>query len=222
MVLPSTTTYDQAMGSRRPPDLRTLASLSRVKLLYALLQHGCLTVEELAVEANLHTNTAREHLHRLIDDGFAVSQPLRSTSRGRPKVVYALAGDRDDPIQAEKISAALHRIEQLNRLFPGADGTQERTPADQQVDMVEDHMDQCGFDATVDRDDLCVHIRECPVEALAREHPEVCQVHFHLVGTALHRVDGPLEAAKLNRLDPDDGCSVELRRTEEELEAASS
>ncbi|WP_349897853.1 helix-turn-helix transcriptional regulator [Parafrigoribacterium soli] len=204
------------MGSRRPPDLRTLASLSRVKLLYALLQHGSLTVEELAAEADLHTNTAREHLHRLIEDGFAVSRPLRNTSRGRPKVVYALAENRNDPVQAAKINAALQRVEQLNRLFPGAEGAEERTAADRQVDMVEDHMDQCGFDTTVDKKNLCVHIYECPVEALAREHPEVCQVHFHLVGTALRRVDGPLETAKLNRLDPDDGCSVDLRRNDEE------
>jgi predicted ArsR family transcriptional regulator len=204
------------MGSRRPPDLRTLASLSRVRLLYALLQRGSLTVDELADEAELHPNTTREHLHRLIDDGFAVSHTLPSPSRGRPKVVYALAGDRNNPIQAKKIHSAKQRIEQLNRLLPVTIGAHAPSAADDQVDMVEDHMDQCGFDSTVDRENLCMHIHACPVEALAREHPEVCQVHFHLVDSALHRVDGPLEAASLNRLDPSDGCSVDLRRNDEE------
>lgn len=204
------------MGSRRPPDLRTLASLSRVRLLYALLQRGSLTVEELAVEAELHPNTAREHLHRLIDDGFAVSHTLKTTSRGRPKVLYALAHDRNDPVLAKKIASAHQRIDQLNRLLPVTIGAPARSAADGQVEMVEDHLDQCGFDATVDRDHRCVHIHECPVESIAREHPEVCQVHFHLVDSALHRVDGPLKATRLNRLDPDDGCSVDLRETGED------
>lgn len=179
-----------------------------------MLQHGPLTIEKLAEAAELHTNTAREHLHRLITDGFAVSTTHPSASRGRPKVVYSLALDRDDPIQAMKIESALERIERLNRLFPDSNGEEERSDSDRQVDMVEDHLDQTGFDATVDRKALCVHIHECPVEALAREHPEVCQVHFHLVGSALGRVDGPLETAQLNRLEPIDGCSVDLRRTD--------
>lgn len=210
------------MGSRRPPDLRTLASLSRVKLLYALLQRGSLTIEELAEEAGLHTNTAREHLHRLIDDGFVVSKPLPSASRGRPRVEYALAMDRNDPVQAAKIQSALERVDQFNRLFRTGDGGQERSDADLQVDMVEDHMDQCGFDSTVDRERLCVHIHQCPVETLAREHPEVCQVHFHLVGAALQSVDGPLETERLNRLEPVDGCSVDLRDTAEARIRAAS
>ena len=204
------------MGSRRPPDLRTLASLSRVRLLYALMQRGSLTIDELADEAELHPNTTREHLHRLIDDGFAISHTLKSPLRGRPKVVYALANDRNDPVQARKIQSAQGRIKQLNRLLPVTIGARAPSTADDQADMVEDHMDQCGFDATVDRKGLCVHIHECPVKVLAKEHPEVCQVHYHLVDSALHRVDGPLETVRLNRLDPTDGCSVDLRRNDEE------
>lgn len=210
------------MGSRRSPDLRTLASLSRVRLLYALLQRGSLTVEELAHEAALHPNTTREHLHRLIADGYAVSHTLRTPSRGRPKVVYALANDRNDPIQAKKLQSAKQRIEQLKRLLPVTIGGPPSSAADYQVDMVEDHMDQCGFDSTVDRESLCVHIHECPVKALAQEHPEVCQVHYHLVDSALHRVDGPLETVRLNRLDTTDGCSVDLRRNDEEGTAPPS
>ncbi|MEO7123452.1 MAG: ArsR family transcriptional regulator [Lacisediminihabitans sp.] len=209
------------MGSRRPPDLRTLASLSRVRLLYALLKRGSLPIDELADEAELHPNTTREHLHRLIDDGFVVSHTLASPFRGRPKVVYALAADRNDPIQAKKIRLAKQRIGQLNRFLPvtieatrASAASAADDQADDQADMVEDHMDQCGFDSTVDREGLCLNIRTCPVETLAREHPEVCQVHFHLVDSALHRVDGPLETTRLNRLHPTNGCSVDLHRTD--------
>jgi predicted ArsR family transcriptional regulator len=179
------------------------------------MQRDSMTVDELADEAELHPNTTREHLHRLIDDGFAVSHTVKSPSRGRPRVVYALADNRSGPIQAKKIHSAKLRIEQLNRMLPATDGIPPQSAADDQVDMVEDHLDQCGFDSTVDRKDLCVHIHECPVQDLAREHPEVCQVHFHLVSSALHRVDGPLETAKLNSLDPAHGCSVDLRRKDE-------
>lgn len=179
------------------------------------MQQDSLTVDELADQAELHPNTTREHLHRLIDDGFAVSHTLKSPSRGRPKVVYALADNTSGPIQAKKIRSAKLRIEQLSRMLPTTNGTPTQSAADDQVDMVEDHLDQCGFDSTVHRENLCVQIHECPVQDLAREHPEVCQVHFHLVGSALGRVNGPLETAKLNRLDPTDGCSVDLRRKDE-------
>jgi predicted ArsR family transcriptional regulator len=200
------------MASHRAPDYRTLASLSRVKLLNALAEKDSLTVEELAEATGLHPNTAREHLHRLIDTGFVSSRTRPGTTPGRPRLTYTTEVDRDDPIQAEKMRAATQRAEYIRWLLPTTTVTQKSTATNRQVDMLEDHFDQCGFDATVDTDSLSVKVHVCPFEKLARDHPEVCRAHFHLIGLTLHRVDGPLEADALHRLDPVDGCSVDLRR----------
>lgn len=170
-----------------------------------------MTVEELAEATGLHPNTVREHLHRLIDSGFVSSRARRGATAGRPRLTYTTEVDRDDPIQAKKMRAATQRAEYTRWLLPTTTVAQEPTAISRQVDMLEDHFDQCGFDATVDVDSLQLKVHVCPFEKLARQNPEVCQAHFHLIDLVMHRVDGPLETDRLHRLDLVDGCSVDLR-----------
>lgn len=77
------------MVGRRVSAYRALASESRVKLLHALQQSdGPMTVDDLAAAIDLHVNTAREHLDRLIAAGFVSREPEIRCTRGRPRMLY--------------------------------------------------------------------------------------------------------------------------------------
>lgn len=77
------------MVGRRVSAYRALASESRVKLLHALQQSdGPMTVDDLAAAIDLHVNTAREHLDRLIAAGFVSREPEVRCTRGRPRMLY--------------------------------------------------------------------------------------------------------------------------------------
>jgi predicted ArsR family transcriptional regulator len=199
------------MSRRRAAEYRTLASASRTRLLGALVDSESLTIDELAATAGLHRNTAREHLRRLIDSGFVSCTPEKADGRGRPQLRYSMASANDDSIHRDKIDAAQHRADTIRAMTRTTVDGPGLEPIDRQVDMLDDHLDRAGFDATIDTRMLLVEMHECPFESVARTHPTVCKVHFRLIDQALHDVDGPLEADRLHRLDPVDGCSVDLR-----------
>ncbi len=194
----------------RPQDYRTLASLSRITLLHELQQHGQKTVDELAHVTGLHHNTAREHLHRLIEAGFVTSEPLPSPGKGRPKLIYSAAqGERGQHAQ-ERAAAAHRRTAALPPLLPIRAVSNPRTAAARQLDLLDDHMAQCGFDADIDADGSRMTMHHCPFGELARAHPEVCAVHFELVKDALHLVNGPVQARALHPFSGPGDCTVDL------------
>lgn len=207
------------MWSRRASSYRTLASLSRITLLYQLQQHGAMTVVELAAAAGLHHNTAREHLHRLINDGFITCEPEQRETKGRPRMLYlaaAGADHQDGSIRAAKVDEALLRGERVRRMLPVTPATGDQSPLEQQLDALDDHLDQVGFEAHLAADGLHVHLHECPFAELVKAHPEVCTVHFGLLRGLLEQVGGPLEAAELHPLVEPDTCTLDLRRAEPE------
>jgi predicted ArsR family transcriptional regulator len=199
-----------AMPHRLPRNYRTLASLSRINLLHELQQRGAQTVAELAVATGLHHNTAREHLHRLIDAGFVSFETVPSAAKGRPKILYRAATGRDDPTQQARRRAAEQRTEQLRRLLPLVTIGAERSGSTRQIEMLDDHMDQCGFDSEIDFDSSRMTMHDCPFAGLARDNPQVCEVHFALVRDALQLVDGPLEAGEFHPFAGPHHCTVEL------------
>lgn len=73
---------------RRVNDFRGLAEVSRVLLLGTVQNHPGSRLKELAEEAGLHINTARDHLRVLIDEGFLYLQSESTGERGRPPMVY--------------------------------------------------------------------------------------------------------------------------------------
>lgn len=96
--------------SRRTAAARTLGSGSRVDLLHLLQSGGPQTVGELADRTGLHENTAREHLQRLVLDGFVHRQPEVRTTRGRPRIVYRAVTSQDvrtDPVAARRLEDAI-------------------------------------------------------------------------------------------------------------------
>lgn len=199
------------MAPRRPRSyLKTLSSLSRINMLHELQVNGSMTVAQLASATGLHHNTAREHLHSLIDAGFVLSEPIPSTTKGRPKILYRAASRSDDSVRQVRRRAAEQRTEQYRRLMPLRAVESGSTPLDRQLDMLDDHMDQCGFDAVVDSDASHMTMHSCPFGDLARENPQVCQVHFALVQDALQLADGPLTARQLHPFSGPDACTVDF------------
>ena len=105
----------------QPPSYKTLASLSRINLLHQLQQRGTMSVGDLAEAAGLHHNTAREHLDRLISEGFVTCEPEPRQTKGRPRMLYSAARGVDSDarsVRGKKVEAALIRAEQLRRMLP--------------------------------------------------------------------------------------------------------
>lgn len=165
---------------------KALDSLSRINLLHDLQVNGSRTILELADATGLHPNTAREHLHRLIEAGLVRSETIPRAGKGRPQLRY----------HAEHRAAAKYADPNL-------------AGARQQLEVLDNHMDQCGF-AKVDLHDTTMTMHSCPFATLAREHPQVCEVHFHLVKGALASVDGPLRARQLRRFTQPTVCEVDI------------
>lgn len=136
---------------------KTLASLSRIRLLHELQSAGPRELAPLADAVGLHPNSAREHLHLLVDSGLVEARPLLRGARGRPRLRYA----------------ATHRTAP----HPRPDG-----PA---LDVVGDHLIQCGFEVTVDRQAVRLTVQQCPYAVWAADEPVVCDVHATLVRDAL-------------------------------------
>lgn len=202
------------MVPRRPRSYyKTLTSLSRINLLHELQVGGSRTVEQLAAATGLHENTAREHLHRLIEVGLVRSEPIPRTTKGRPKILYRAADRPDDAARLERQRAAEARSAQVRRLLPLREIGPDRTPLDRQLDLLDDHMDQCGFDAEIEPDASRMTMHDCPFSDLAKDNPQVCQVHFALVKDTLRMADGPLEARELHPFSGPHDCTVDLVRT---------
>ena len=165
---------------------KALDSLSRINLLHRLQTGGSATILELAEATGLHQNTAREHLHRLIEAGLVRSETIPRSGKGRPQLRY-FAEDRAAAKYADpNLAGARHQLE-----------------------VLDNHMDQCGF-SQVDLHDTTMTMHHCPFAGLARENPQVCEVHFHLVKGALASVDGPLRARQLRRFAAPTLCEVDI------------
>ncbi|WP_157962454.1 metalloregulator ArsR/SmtB family transcription factor [Homoserinimonas sp. OAct 916] len=216
------------MASGGRPLYRTLASLSRVNLLRALQSGDRMTVAELAAATGLHHNTAREHLDRLISAGFVSREAEVRTSKGRPRQLYSIGQARTDPRLLKNIDEALRRSDQIRRLLrvddvitpptsvPGSKTEiKHDNPRTDQLDLLDDHMDRCGIDATVKQEAesarVQMQMQNCPYSTLAKAHPQVCQTHFKLVQDVLQRVDGPLEAESISPFADENHCTLDLR-----------
>ena len=108
--------------SRRTPAERTLAAPSRVELLHLLQRGGSHTVGELARATGLHENTAREHLARLVADGYAVRAPEHRTARGRPRMLYRSASADDvrrDPQAMSRLEESIGQVALTKVLLEG-------------------------------------------------------------------------------------------------------
>jgi len=204
------------MSQHQSPGYRTLASFSRITLLFHLQQRGAMTVLDLSEAAGLRGSAVREHLQRLIRDGFVTWQAEHKDAKGRPRILYSAAAGsdtRDGCVREVKALAAERRGDQLRQLLPIE---AILNPALQrQLDTLDDHLDQTGFDAKLDADGRHVYLRECPYSDMAKAHPEVCRVHFGLLKGVLEQTDGPLSADALHAFVEPNTCTLDIGRTDD-------
>ena len=212
------------MTDRRLSAYRALASGSRVAILH-LLQGADqpLVIADIAAAVGLHPNTTREHLDRLIEAGFVVSEPEVRAVRGRPRLRYRAVE------RAAGATLDVRARAQLAKLLVDGYGKAMRSPADSarqagerwalalmgasdageplpepdarraQLVALATHFEDLGFDPEIAADETAVHLRRCPFADLARERTDVvCSVHLGLAQGVLANVPGPMRATALD------------------------
>ncbi len=204
------------MTTGRPAGYSAISSYSRVELLHLIQERPQRTITELVSATGLHPNTVREHLQRLIDDGYLVASPELRTTRGRPRVLYSVAdGARaSSPVQRRKVKAAAERGDLMRRVLPVApapSGAELSTEALHQVDALVEDLIDAGFDPLVDETELTVDLTPCAqAEAQAGHREVLCRVHLGLMQSVLTEAGGPLSIDGMrSSCDPRE-CVVQL------------
>jgi len=210
------------MGDHQLRALRVLACDSRMRIMQLLQDHqGLVPVEEIATGVGLHVNTTREHLDRLVAAGFVVRTPEHRTTRGRPRMLYrsvdsAAAAMLDSrarghlvrllldgygqPMESPVTTAELAGMNWATQLgCPGSVSTHDETKdIEEQLNALERHLEDLGFDPEVKRETLEVAIHHCPFADIATSRRGVvCGAHLGLARGVLARHEGPLVVERL-------------------------
>jgi predicted ArsR family transcriptional regulator len=200
------------MTTGRPVGYSAISSYSRVELLHLIQERPRRTISELVAATELHPNTVREHLQRLIDDGYVVAIPERRTTRGRPRVLYTAAdgASASSPVQRRKVKQSAERGDLMRRVLPGPP-TRLGTAALHQVDALVDDLLDAGFDPLVDEATLTVDLTPCAqAEAQSAHRSVLCAVHLGLMQSVLAEAGGPLTVAGMKPACDPRQCVVQL------------
>jgi predicted ArsR family transcriptional regulator len=196
------------------------AGATRLRVLQALrLDPAGLGVQALAARLDVHPNTVRFHLDRLVAEGLAARRTEDRAAPGRPRLEFT-AVDRPD-VEADRRSYRLlaeilagfvasevpdpaagavgagrrwgHYLTERPRPFQGR-------PEEEAVSELMRIQDDLGFAPELaDRDGgQEIHLRHCPFLEVATEHREVaCSVHLGLMQGALAEMRAPVTAERL-------------------------
>lgn len=192
------------------------------------------TIDVLAEATELHPNTIREHLARLIEADLVRSEPEVRSTRGRPRIRYRATTTNDvhdDPVAARFLEQSIAQAalaEALIRGF-GEDTAVDRAEtagrevgqtlplpqvaddADRELLALSAHLDSFGFDPELDREELTYHLWRCPFKAMAKERPEVvCSVHAGLAQGILDQAGGRYEVEALTPFVGPEHCTLAL------------
>lgn len=200
------------MTTGRPAGYSAISSYSRVEILHLVQEQPRRTVAEISQSTSLHANTVREHLQRLIDDGYVVSAAEERKTRGRPRVLYSAAdgGDASSAVQRRKVRAAAERGDLMRRVMPGL-APELDTAALHQVDALVEDLIDAGFDPLVDETELTIDLTPCAQATAQADHRKVlCSVHLSLMQGVLNEAGGPLSIDGMrSSCDPRE-CVVQL------------
>jgi predicted ArsR family transcriptional regulator len=200
------------MTTGRPAGYSAISSYSRVELLHLIQEQPRRTISELVSATKLHPNTVREHLQRLIDDGYVVADSEHRTTRGRPRVLYTAAdgGIASSAVQRRKVKQSAERGDLMRRVLP-AGPTRLATAALHQVDALVDDLLDAGFDPLVDEDALTIDLTPCAqAEAQSAHRSVLCAVHLGLMQGVLAEAGGPLTVAGMKPACDPRACVVQL------------
>ena len=200
------------MTTGRPAGYSAISSYSRVEILHLVQEEPQRTVSELVSATKLHPNTVREHLQRLMDDGYVVSETEHRTTRGRPRVLYSASDGVTacSPVQRRKARAAAERGDLMRRILPGS-APELDTAALHQIDALVEDLEGAGFDPLVDESELTVELTPCAHASAQASHREtLCSVHLSIMQSVLSSADGPLSVDGMrSSCDPRE-CIVQL------------
>ena len=200
------------MTTGRPTGYSAISNYSRVEILHLVQDRPERTVAELVSATTLHPNTVREHLQRLMDDGYVVSATEHRTTRGRPRVLYFATDGLTacSPVQHRKARAAAERGDLMRRVLPGAPPELD-TAALHQIDALVEDLVDAGFDPLVDESELTVELTPCAHASAQADHRKVlCSVHLSIMQSVLNSADGPLSVDGMrSSCDPSE-CIVQL------------
>ncbi|HVW34318.1 MAG TPA: helix-turn-helix domain-containing protein [Acidimicrobiia bacterium] len=191
---------------------------------------GPLTVAELTDHVGLHHTAVRQHLAKLVAAGLVVEEAERRTTRGRPRLRYAVApaaaGQWNVPGPYERLAVflaeALRTGESPEEVGRRAGHRAPATPrAAGPVEAVADEMARQGFEPSLRtrRGAVEVVLGHCPYRAAALANPEaVCALHLGLAQGAAERVGG-VEVESLVPRDPRRaGCRLLLRPVPDQVD----
>lgn len=202
---------------RRIEDFRGLKQASRVRLLHAVQRIPGRRLHELAEEAGLHINTAREHLHVLEDEGLISSYPVSTGTRGRPPVVFEPVGRAEMNPRADRRAAqAQAQGDLLRRIDPSLDRSDALgADAQHQLDALYSHLDDVGLEPEFADDNLDIAMQPCNFHELIDENGSVvCDVHAKLIRDQLRQVPGPLRMSELHPFVTEHRCRLVLEQRE--------
>lgn len=177
---------------------------TRKTILDYLKRNGQATVEELAEVLGLTSVTVRHHLDILRTEAL-VSEPVvrHRNSRGRPQHVFTLTHQASEhfPKNYNQLAGAMldelkaHSPQLANVIFEGvalrlnAEAPRPATddPWHERVERAVQFLNERGYVARWEQtsDGYLVHTSNCPYEALAGTHPELCQLDMVLIGNLL-------------------------------------
>src|SRR5699024_9461412 len=203
---------------RRTTDYRGLTEQSRVRLLHAVQREPARCLKDLAAEADVHINTARDHLGVLETEGFVFSAPVDTGRRGRPPMGYwPVQRSEHSPTAQERVEEAGARGDLLRRIAPETTFASALSQtAQHQLDVLYEHLDDAGMDPAIDSESLTVQVKPCIYQNLLdADCSEVCSVHAKLVRQQLEHVDGPLKLRRLHPFTTQHSCLLVLDSTEE-------
>ena len=196
---------------------------------HAIFRHlasasGPLTIAELTEHVGLHHTAVRQHLAKLVAAGLVVEECEHRTTRGRPRLRYALApaaaGRWDVTGPYERLAVLL--AEALRSGDPpevvGRRAVQGAPPivgtGNDPIEAVAAEMARQGFEpaSRPRRDGAELVLGHCPYQAAALANPEaVCALHLGLAQGVAERVGGVEVEGLLPRNPRRAGCRLQLR-----------
>jgi len=215
-----------APSSSDPAELRArvLAEPARRRVWVAVRDAaGPVGVAELASTLDVHPNTVRLHLARLVEAGLVAEDVETDRHPGRPGFRYRPAGT--DPVtEAAAYRRLAGLLAQAVRAGAGAReagraaGATEaaRLAGADPVAAMHATLASQGFSpeiATLDAERVDAILRACPfADAAAADPATICQLHLGLAEGAAQAIGG-LRVEGLRIADPHRaGCRVQLRR----------
>lgn len=187
-----------------------------MQLLQAIQRGPGRRVNELAEECGIPLNTARDHLRVLEDEGLIRSEQVQVGTRGRPPIVFHAVSDADTSTAADARVAGARMRGRMLRAITG--GTGLDVAAEQQLDVLYEHLDDAGLEPDVDERKLSFDLAPCRYHDMIDEDQAlVCGVHARLVADVLRQTEGPLRVEVLQPFVTAHQCRLQLSSEASEL-----